>query len=121
MQGWRRRIFLLAFALSIAISVIFAMRAFNHRPHRMVDDPIRPWMSVPYVAHSHHVPPRILFQAIGLAMEHPPDRRPIARIAAEQNRPVQELIENLQEAIIQERRFSRPPPPPNSEAKPVEP
>ena len=121
MQRWPRRVLLLAFALSIAITVIFAMRAFQHRPHPKIDDPIRPWMSVLYVAHSYHVPPHVLFKAIGHPMEHPPDRRPIAQIAAEQNRPVEELISDLQDAIVRERQFPPPSLSPSSATKPIQP
>jgi hypothetical protein len=121
MQRWPRRVLLLAFALSIAITVIFAMRAVQHRPHPRVDDPIRPWMSVPYIAHSYHVPPHVLFNAIGRPMERPLDRRPIARIAAEQNRPVEELISDLQDAIVRERQFPPPSLSPGSETKSTEP
>jgi hypothetical protein len=115
MNGWRQKTLLLLFALAIAITVIFSMRAFHHRPHPKVDEPIRPWMSVPYVAHSYHVPPHVLFQALNIPPQRPPDRRPIGRIARDQNRPVQDVIRDLQNAIVQARvPEGIPPPPPSS-------
>ena len=121
MNGWRQRIVLIAFALCLAVTVIFAMRAFHRRPHPKVDEPIRPWMSVPYVAHSYHVPPHVLFEAIKVPSEHPPDRRPIGRIAREQNRPVQEVIADLQNAIVSARPRSMPPGSPKKDVPPRKP
>ncbi|HEY3475043.1 MAG TPA: hypothetical protein VGK56_10570 [Anaerolineales bacterium] len=54
---------------------------------------------MPHIAHSHRVPPRILFQAIGVPPGSPPDRRPIREIARDQGRPVEELMSELNEAI----------------------
>ena len=56
-------------------------------------------MSVPFVAHTHHVPALKLFQAIGVRAQEPHDRRSIRRIAHELDRPVPELIAQLQHAI----------------------
>jgi hypothetical protein len=106
--GWRQWTLLLSLVLTVAIVCLFAFRAFEHIPHRRVDEPIRPWMSVPYIAHSYHVPPHVLFQAIGLPRK-PPDKRPIKQIARAQNRPVEDLIKDLQDAIIRTR-SSYPPP-----------
>jgi hypothetical protein len=71
--------------------------------HYHQDEPIRPWMSLGYIAHSYSVPPWVLHQALGLPLK--PDRRPIREIAREQNRSVDEVIAILQDAIV----HSRPP------------
>ena len=65
----RRRPLLLGltFVLAIAVTFVFGFRAGAHaRRIRRQNDPVRPWMSVPFIAHTHHVPPEILFQAIGV-------------------------------------------------------
>jgi len=112
--GWKQSLLVLALALVVALTGLFAVRtvrrALYWRLHR--DEAIRPWMSLPYVAHSYRVPPQVLYQALGI--DHPPhDRRPIREIAYEQNRPVDEVIATLQEAIARERasRPGQPPPP----------
>jgi len=56
-------------------------------------------MSVPFVAHTHHVPASVLFQAIGVRPLEPHDRRSVRHIARELNRPVSQLIAQLQRAI----------------------
>jgi hypothetical protein len=56
-------------------------------------------MSIPFIAHTHHVPASVLFQAIGVRPLRPGDQRSVRRIARELNRPVLELIAQLQRAI----------------------
>jgi len=63
------------------------------------NEPIRPWMSVPFIAHTHHVPARILYRAIGLD-PFPQDRRPIGAIAREQHRPVADVVRDLEHALV---------------------
>jgi hypothetical protein len=117
--GWRQWVLLLAFLLAVLFTGLFATRAVRHavywRLHR--DEPIRPWMSVPYVAHSYRIPPHVLYQAIGLPpTQH--DRRPLREIAREQNRAVETLISELQDAIIHSRPPYPPPPPPDGGRSP---
>ena len=107
--GRREWLLLLFLVGTLAVTGLFAARAFRRaaywREHR--DERIRPWMSVGYVAHSYHVPPPVLHQAIGIEPTiH--DRRPLKEIAAQQHRPVDVLISELQQAII-EFRSSHPP------------
>ena len=89
-----------ALILVLLFTGLFAVRTFRRavywRMHR--DEVIRPWMSLPYVAHSYRVPSRVLYET--LKVEHPPhDRRPIKQIAAEQHRSVDEVIGKLYAAI----------------------
>jgi hypothetical protein len=104
----------LAFLLALLLTSLFATRTVRRAIywHYHRDEQIRPWMSVPYVAHSYRVPPRMLYQAIGVA-PMPHDRRPLRLLAREQNRSVELLIDELQAAIVQ----ARPPNPrpPHSE------
>jgi len=106
----RRRPLLLGltFVLAIAVTFVFGFRAGVHaRRIRRQNDPVRPWMSVPFIAHTHHVPPEILFQAIGVQpREH--DRRPVRQIARAENRPVADLVRDLENAIANARRNPQP-------------
>jgi hypothetical protein len=118
--GWQQWLVLGLFLAALGVAGLFGVRAFRRaaywRAHR--DVVIRPWMSVPYVAHSYRVPPRVLYEALGLKPQPPPDRRPLRLIAREQNRPVEELVGALQEAIAREREAH--PPPHSQRAKPFE-
>lgn len=108
---WRQWLVVLAFVLVVSFTGLFAVRTVRRAIywHYHQDEPIRPWMSLGYIAHSYNVPPWVLRQALGLPPKtNGPDRRPIREIAREQNRSVNEVIAILQEAII----HSRPPYPP---------
>ena len=51
--------------LAIAVTFFFGYRAGRTARHvRWQDEPIQPWMSVPFVAHTHHTSSELLFQAI---------------------------------------------------------
>src|ERR1043166_2578501 len=113
--GWKQWAALAALTLVLSVTGLFAVRtvrrAIYWRMHR--DEVIRPWMSIPYVAHSYRVPDHVLYDSLNLF--HPPhDRRPIKEIAKEQNRSVEEVVTTLQSAIARERREHPPngPPPP---------
>ncbi len=118
--GWQQWLVLGLFLAALGVAGLFGVRAFRRaaywRAHR--DVVIRPWMSVPYVAHSYRVPPRVLYEAVGLKPQPQPDRRPLRLIAREQNRAVEELVGALQEAIAREREAHPPTPRPRS--KPFE-
>jgi hypothetical protein len=98
---WRRTVAIgLAFLLAIAGTIVFASRTGRRLRHmRSENEPIHAWMSVPFIAHTHHVPATVLFDAIGVAPQEPHDRRSVRHIARELNRPVPELIGQLQRAI----------------------
>lgn len=112
--NWKQWTAIAALALVVLFTGLFAVRTFRRaiywRMHR--DEVIRPWMSLPYVAHSYRVPPHVLYDA--LKLEHPPhDRRPIRQIAKEQNRSVNDVIKTLSDAIGRARQpgpASGPPP-----------
>jgi hypothetical protein len=98
--GWHQWVLLAVFLAAVFVTGLFAVRAVRRaiywQTHR--DAPIRPWMSVRYVARSYSVPPSVLYDAIKL-QPVPRDRRPLREIARQQNRPVEALISELQEAI----------------------
>src|SRR5205814_3989557 len=100
--GWRQWLVVFAFVLVVGVTGLFAVRTVRRAIywHYHQDEPIRPWMSIGYIAHSYRVPPWILRQALGLpAKTNGPDRRPIREIAREQNVSVNEVIAILQDAI----------------------
>ena len=108
--GRREWLLLLFLVGTLAVTGLFAARAFRRAAywHEHRDETIRAWMSVGYVAHSYHVPPPVLYHAIGIEPTlH--DRRPLREIAAQQHRSVDLLIAELQHSIIE---FRRPHPPP---------
>ena len=113
MRNRRQWLLTAAFAVALVWTGLFAVRASRHvRPLRAAaDEPIRPWMSIPYVAHSYHVPPQVLFQALDLPF-NPRDRRPIGKIARAQGRSIQDVEALLRQAIIHARPPYPPPPPP---------
>lgn len=77
---------------------------------RWENEPIRGWMSIPFVAHAHHVPPEPLYTAVGLD-PHKEDRRPIRRIAREEKRRTEDLIRQLEAAVSQIHPLPMPPQP----------
>jgi hypothetical protein len=117
---WRKSVVAVAFLVSLSLAIFFVVRAV--RPaiywHYHQDEPIRGWMTMGYVAHSYHVPPHVVHQALGLPDK--PDRRPLREIAKAQNRSIDELRTVLLEAIVQARRPnpSSPSPPTNPGGSP---
>jgi hypothetical protein len=111
--GWHQWLLLAVFLLAVFVTGLFAVRAVRRaiywQTHR--DEPIRPWMSVHYVSFSYRVPPQALYEALKLEPV-PHDRRPLRQIAREQNRPVESVINDLQEAIKGFRAHAPPQPPP---------
>ncbi len=97
---WQHWLLILGFALSLAITGFFAVQAVRMAPHRRRQEPIRSWMTIPYIAHSYQVPAHVLYQALGLtSVTH--DRRPLLEIARQEKQPVQNLIFIIQAAISQ--------------------
>jgi hypothetical protein len=90
---------MLGFCVAIAATFFFAFRAGHTARHfRGQNEPIRGWMSVPFIAHSRHVREEPLFRAIHVQPD-PRDRRPLRDIARSENLPVGELIRELDQAV----------------------
>jgi hypothetical protein len=108
--GRSQWLLLLLFLLVLIVTGLFAVRAVRRAAywHEHRDESIRPWMSVRYVARSYRVPPPMLYRSIGAA-PIPRDRRPLREIAREQNRSVDILISELQQAIVDFRKSHSPP------------
>jgi hypothetical protein len=111
--GWHQWVLLSLLLVAVFVTALFGVRAVRRAAywHNHRDEVIRPWMSVTYIAHSYQVPPHVLYQAINLAPV-PHDRRPLREIARQQNRPVETLISEVQNAIVHSRPPYPPPPPP---------
>jgi hypothetical protein len=85
--------------LAVAATFFFGYRASRTaRQIRWRNEPIQPWMSVPFVAHTYHTRSEILFQAIHI-QPNPHDRRSIRDIARAEKLPAAELIRDLRNAI----------------------
>ena len=112
-NGWRFWLVAMLFLVAVMVTSLFTIRAVRQasRLRARVDEPVQAWMTVPYIARSHRVPPHILFHAIGVQPGPPPDRRPIREIARAQGRPVEELISELNEAVRRARHGSPTPMP----------
>ena len=117
---WRQWLVVAAFVLVLGFTGLHAFRTVSNvvywRYHQ--DEPIRGWMSVRYVAHSYHVPPHILYQALGLPPTKRRDKRPLRDIAKAQNRSMDEIRAILLDAIKHARPPFPPPPPPNDGGAP---
>ena len=100
----QRIILVVALVLAIAGTFVFGYRAGRHARYiRRQNEPVRAWMSLPFIAHTHHVDPEILFQAAGVPLQ-PHDRRSLRRIAREEKRPVDDLIRAVENAITSARK-----------------
>lgn len=102
-QLWRVRprltaAFLLACAVTLLFTATFAYRTVYWATHH--DMPIRPWMTVGYIARSWDLNGREIDALAGLPLPevkgHP---QPLQEIAADQGVPVQDIIDRVEEVI----------------------
>lgn len=105
---WRGRAMWLMLALALALTAVFAFRAVRRAPGRKPNEPVRAWMNVPHVAHSHGIPPHVLYEALNIPFTKPLDRRTLSAIAAAQHRSTGAVIKDVENVI----KTSRPPYPP---------
>jgi hypothetical protein len=100
----RQQLFLLSgLLLALFITFFFGVRAFHRFSRPPNNEPLREWMSIPYIAHSYHIPPPVLLEALDLPTDTPPSRRPLSRIAQDLNLSTSEVITRLDAAIAKER------------------
>jgi len=104
----RKLILVLALVLAIAGTFVFGVRVGRHARHmRWQNEPIHAWMSLPFIAHTHHVPVETLYEAIGVPyQEH--DRRPVRAIASAEKKQVADLIRELEIAVANAHRAKAP-------------
>ncbi len=101
-----------ALALAIGVAGLLTLHTIRHaiRVHRSTEE-VRPWMSIPYIARSHHVPAEQLYQAVDLPFDRH-DHRPLWRIARQQGRPVDKLISSVEAVISHAHGLATPAVPP---------
>lgn len=107
--GFRQWLVVAAFLLVLGFTSFYVYHAVRGAVYWRVhqDEPIQGWMTVGHVAHSYHVPPHVLYSALGLPNK-PPDKRPLGRIAKAQNRSINDLRAELLAAIARARASSTP-------------
>jgi hypothetical protein len=100
-------------ALALGITAFFAsetLQAFQEfqQQHALIlagdVRSIRPWMTIPYIAHTYHVPQSYLYQSLHIADTQPPRHATLHALAIRYNRSENELIHTLQNAILVYRR-----------------
>lgn len=65
---------------------------------------IRPWMTVPYIAHFYHVPESYLDQSLHITDDRAVHHLPLRELAARIKRPLNSLIRDIQHAILNYRK-----------------
>jgi hypothetical protein len=97
-NGWQIAALVIGLLLSLAMIGVFSVRAARHASFRRVDEAIRPWMTLPYIAHSYKVPVEDLYHALNInPVLH--DRRTVMKLSKDLNLPVAEVTAHLQQAI----------------------
>ena len=61
---------------------------------------IRPWMTVPFIARVYHVPENYLYQTLRIANPQPVRHATLRVLADSSNRPVDNVIHDIQKAIL---------------------
>lgn len=90
----RRPVITSAFVLAVVFMVLFAVRGvvsmvyWSDPDHR--DQAIQDWMTPRYVARSWHLPPDVMFTALG-ETSMPDKRKPLHEIAADRGMSFEEL------------------------------
>jgi hypothetical protein len=65
---------------------------------------IRPWMTIPYIARYYHVPEAYLYRSLHIYDARPPRHATLHALAIRFNRPVDELVHQVQTAILNYRK-----------------
>ena len=100
---WRKRpllttAFLLACAATLFFSGRFVVQAVYWATHQ--EEPVRPWMTVGYVARSWGLEPMELDLAAGLPLPEVKGRpQPLSEIARDRGVPVEAVIADIEAAI----------------------
>jgi hypothetical protein len=122
-QAQRRKRVLLLSALFVgSLALLFlvgvqAVRSFAEMRHlraARAGAPIevRPWMTIPYIAHTYQVPEEELFRALGLAPTPKHRRAPLEIIARREGRDLDRDLETIREVVTAPRPPPTPPRPP---------
>lgn len=87
-----------------AVSTVQAFHNFQQQ-HELVKvgnvDTIRPWMTVPYIAHVYHVPINYLYRSLNITDPHSSRNHvTLHALALHYQRPVDSVIHDVQKAIL---------------------
>jgi hypothetical protein len=99
---WQQWATLGAFLLVSGLTAYYLFHTVRHAKsfHHHRDEPIRAWMTVGYVAHTYHVPDRVLYEALGLPKDRY-DKRPLREIARAQHRSMEQVRQALEAALVE--------------------
>ena len=119
MAQWKRALLVVALVLVSFLTISSAVRGLQQARHlrARTDEPIQPWMNIPYIAHAYHVRPDVIHDALRLPPDQP-DRRPLRLIAQSQGRSTDALITDILAAVRRVRDVAQPPEPPAPPAEP---
>lgn len=96
--AWQNAVLMFGFLCSLAIIGVFGVRLVRHSQFRRADEPLRPWMTLPYIAHAYHVPVVDLYQALNISpVLH--DRRTVMKLSKDLKLPLAEVTTKLKQAI----------------------
>ena len=95
----------LALALTVfcAVQTIRAFQRFQQEQKLAVTgdvSTIRPWMTVPFIAHFYHVPESYLDQSLHITNDRAVHHLPLRELAPHVKRPLDGLIRDIQHAIL---------------------
>ena len=65
---------------------------------------VRPWMTIPFIAHIYHVPEHYLYSQLKLPDSPSLHRTPLHSLATRYNRPINHLVGEIQGAITNYRK-----------------
>lgn len=103
-QFLKQHVFLsLAFAAALLLTLVFLVRftvstVVWSDPDRL-DQPIAGWMTPRYVSRSWQMPPEVVAGALGLEKDGSGRRLTLEEISIEQDRDLEELVQDLEAAI----------------------
>ncbi len=61
---------------------------------------VRSWMTIPYIAHTYHVPGSYLYTSIGVTNSAAQNRASLYALATQKKRPVATVVSGIQHAIV---------------------
>lgn len=97
-RPWLTSAFLLACALTLFFAVRLTVQTIYWANHQ--DEPIRPWMTVGYIARSWDLDGRKIDALAGLPLPETKGRpQPLSEIAKDRGVPVAEIIDDVEAAI----------------------
>lgn len=60
---------------------------------------IRPWMTIPYIAHTYHVPENYLYDSLHIPDTHTTRHMPLHALATHYQRPLSSVVQDVQSAV----------------------